>query len=121
MSLSAIRYLVPLNILGLAVLLILPQITTLEHSYQAIKGMLLWAVVLAVMAQVASYLGICLRCIRRNGDRWRLCLIFPYLLYLSVKHAGRGHADKVPLAILGPKEKHRILSCLGIEPRITAA
>ena len=53
----AARYLLPLIILGLAVHLILPQLTTLEHSYQVIKGMLLWAVALAIAAQIASYLG----------------------------------------------------------------
>jgi uncharacterized protein (TIRG00374 family) len=54
---QAVRYLFPLIVLGLGVHLILPQITTLEHSYQVIKAMLLWAVALAVTAQIASYLG----------------------------------------------------------------
>jgi len=59
-SLTAVRvarYLVPLILLGLAVHLILPQISSLEHSYQVIKGMIIWAVVLAIIAQSASYLG----------------------------------------------------------------
>lgn len=54
---SAVRYLVPLIILGLAVHLILPQFATLEHSYQVIKGMLLWAVACAFASQITSYLG----------------------------------------------------------------
>lgn len=51
------RYLLPLLLLGLAVHLILPQIATLEQSLQVIKAMALWAVVLAVVAQVLSYVG----------------------------------------------------------------
>jgi uncharacterized protein (TIRG00374 family) len=51
------HYLPLLVLLGLAVHLILPQITTLEHSLQVIKAMALWAVALAVVAQVLSYLG----------------------------------------------------------------
>jgi uncharacterized membrane protein YbhN (UPF0104 family) len=52
-----VRYLLPLILLGLAVHVLLPQITTLEHSLQVIKGMKLWAVALAACAQLLSYLG----------------------------------------------------------------
>ncbi len=52
-----VRYLVPLVLLGLAVHILLPQIATMEHSLQVIKGMKLWAVALAVLAQTLSYLG----------------------------------------------------------------
>ena len=51
------RYLVLLLLLGLAVHLVLPQLTSLEHSLQVIKTLVLWAVALAVVAQVLSYLG----------------------------------------------------------------
>jgi uncharacterized membrane protein YbhN (UPF0104 family) len=51
------RYLPPLLLLGLAVHLILPQIATLEQSLQVIKRMALWAVALAVVAEVLSYVG----------------------------------------------------------------
>ncbi len=51
------RYAVPLVILGLAVHLLVPQLTSLEHSIQVIRQMAIWAVVLAILAQVASYLG----------------------------------------------------------------
>jgi uncharacterized membrane protein YbhN (UPF0104 family) len=51
------HYLLPLLLLGLAVHLILPQIATLEQSLQVIKGMVLWAIALAVVAQVLSYVG----------------------------------------------------------------
>jgi len=51
------RYLVPLIVLGLAVHLVLPQIASLERSYQVIKEMLIWAVCLAIIAQVLSYVG----------------------------------------------------------------
>jgi len=53
----ALRYLLTLIVLGLAVHLILPQIASLEHSYEVIKDMVLWAFVLACLAQVGSYLG----------------------------------------------------------------
>ena len=46
-----------LAILGLAVHLILPQITALEHSWQVLKTLTPWAVGLAFVAQVSSYLG----------------------------------------------------------------
>ena len=52
-----LRDLVTLLLVGLAVHLILPQIATLEHSLQVIKGMTWWAVALAAGAQVVSYLG----------------------------------------------------------------
>jgi uncharacterized protein (TIRG00374 family) len=51
------RYLPILLILGLAVHLLVPQITTLEKSWSVVKGMTWWAVALAVVAQAFSYLG----------------------------------------------------------------
>jgi uncharacterized protein (TIRG00374 family) len=51
------RYLVPLVLLGLGVHILLPQIATMEHSLQVIRGMRLWAVALAVLAQILAYLG----------------------------------------------------------------
>jgi len=51
------RYLLPLLLLGLAVHFVLPQIATLEHSLQVLRGMTLWAVALAITAQGLSYLG----------------------------------------------------------------
>ena len=51
------RHLPILIILGLAVYLLVPQITTLESSWSVVQGMLWWAVALAVVAQVLSYLG----------------------------------------------------------------
>jgi uncharacterized membrane protein YbhN (UPF0104 family) len=56
-SSKAARTLLVLLLLGLAVHLLLPQIATLEHSLQIIKGMTWWAVGLAAGAQVVSYLG----------------------------------------------------------------
>jgi uncharacterized membrane protein YbhN (UPF0104 family) len=52
-----LRDLLTLLLAGLAVHLILPQIATFEHSLQVIRGMAWWAVVLAAVAQVLSYLG----------------------------------------------------------------
>jgi uncharacterized membrane protein YbhN (UPF0104 family) len=51
------RYLPILIILGLAVHLLVPQITTLESSWSVVLKMTWWAVVLAVIAQIFSYLG----------------------------------------------------------------
>ena len=51
------RYLPLLIIIGLAVHLLLPQITSLENSFNVIRSMSLWLVSLAVIAQVCSYLG----------------------------------------------------------------
>lgn len=46
-----------LAVLGLAVHLILPQITSLENSWQVLKTLTTWAVALAFIAQILSYLG----------------------------------------------------------------
>lgn len=51
------RYLPLLLLLGLAVNLLLPQITTLEHSLQVIREIAIWGVILAVVAQVLSRLS----------------------------------------------------------------
>lgn len=51
------RYLPMLIILGLGVHLLLPQITTLEHSWSVVKGMTYWALIMAAISQVLSYLG----------------------------------------------------------------
>lgn len=49
--------LVLLIILGIAVHLILPEIAALENSLQVLAKMLFWAVGLAFLAQIISYLG----------------------------------------------------------------
>jgi uncharacterized protein (TIRG00374 family) len=46
-----------LAVLGIALYLILPQIATLQNSWQVLTSMALWAVGLACIAQVISYLG----------------------------------------------------------------
>ena len=46
-----------LAILGVAVHLVLPQITSLEHSWQVLKTLTPWAVGLAFISQALSYLG----------------------------------------------------------------
>jgi uncharacterized membrane protein YbhN (UPF0104 family) len=43
--------------MGLAVNLILPQLASVEASFHVIKTMVLWAVLLAALAQSFSYLG----------------------------------------------------------------
>lgn len=51
------RYLLTLILLGLAVHLILPQIASFEESIQVIRKMALWAVLLAGIAEIISYIG----------------------------------------------------------------
>lgn len=51
------RQLLVLILLGLAVHLLLPQLTTLEHSLKIIQNMAWWALALAVAMQVLSYVG----------------------------------------------------------------
>jgi uncharacterized membrane protein YbhN (UPF0104 family) len=52
-----LRYLPLLILLGLAVHLLLPQLTELEHSIDVVEQMRLWAVGLAILAQMLSYVG----------------------------------------------------------------
>jgi uncharacterized protein (TIRG00374 family) len=51
------RHLLTLILLGLAVHLILPQIASFEESVQVIRTMALWAVLLAGLAEIISYIG----------------------------------------------------------------
>jgi uncharacterized protein (TIRG00374 family) len=51
------RYFFLLIGLGLAVHLLIPQLTSLEHSLQVLKQMSIWGVALAVLAQTLSYIG----------------------------------------------------------------
>jgi glycosyltransferase 2 family protein len=70
-----LRHLATVLVLGLAVHLLLPQITTLQHSLDVIRGMTWWVVALAAGSTVMSLLGagILLNAIARmTGDRLRL-------------------------------------------------
>lgn len=51
------RYLLLLGLMGLGVYLLLPQLVTFEHSLQVLRTLAWWAVSLAVVAQVLSYMG----------------------------------------------------------------
>lgn len=51
------RYLPILIILGLVVHLLVPQIAALEKSWAVIQAMTWWVVILAIVAQVLSYIG----------------------------------------------------------------
>ena len=51
------RHLVTLIVLGLAVHVLIPQITSLQHSMLILQQMAIWAIILAIIAQVFSYLG----------------------------------------------------------------
>ncbi len=55
--LRAGRYIPTLIFLGLAVNLILPQLASVEESLHVIKTMVLWAVLLAALAQIIRYMG----------------------------------------------------------------
>jgi uncharacterized protein (TIRG00374 family) len=57
LELRAVRYIITLVLLGLAVHLIIPQIATLDRSMQVLRDMALWAVGLAIGMQVLSYVG----------------------------------------------------------------
>ncbi|MCG7847660.1 MAG: YbhN family protein [ANME-2 cluster archaeon] len=57
LTLGVGHYLPRLIILGLAVHLILPQLASLEQSLKVIESMAIWAVVLAIAAQLFSYFG----------------------------------------------------------------
>jgi uncharacterized protein (TIRG00374 family) len=54
---TVIRNIIILAILGLAIHLIMPQIATLEKSWQLLSKMLFYAVFLSIIAQVVSYIG----------------------------------------------------------------
>jgi uncharacterized protein (TIRG00374 family) len=70
-----------LAVLGVAIHLILPQITSLEHSWQVLKTLTPWAVGMAFFAQVLSYLGsgyllqTVLELARQTVKLWRSTLI----------------------------------------------
>ena len=51
------RYLPILIIVGVAVYLLVPQLTTLQNSWSVVQGMIWWAVILALISQALSYLG----------------------------------------------------------------
>jgi len=51
------HYLLPILLLVLAIHIMLPQLATFERAIDVIKRMIVWAAVLAVTAQIISYLG----------------------------------------------------------------
>lgn len=51
------RALAFLVVMGLAVHIFLPQVASLERSFLVVRQMAIWAVLLAILAQVLSYLG----------------------------------------------------------------
>ncbi|MCB8968968.1 MAG: UPF0104 family protein [Ardenticatenaceae bacterium] len=57
LTITWLRHLFPLLMAGLAVHLLLPQLTNLEHAWQTIQQMPWWLVVMAVLAQIISYGG----------------------------------------------------------------
>jgi uncharacterized protein (TIRG00374 family) len=75
------RYLPILIVLGLAVYLLLPQISTLAQSWSVVHNMAWWAVALAICAQILSYLssGFMLRSILEINQKklslWKGALI----------------------------------------------
>ena len=75
------RYLPILIMLGLAAYLLLPQIASLQRSWSVVQNMIWWAVALAAISQVLSYLGggFMLHAILDNGQTklsiWKGALI----------------------------------------------
>src|SRR5512140_2145462 len=69
------RYVPILVMLGLAAYLLLPQIASLQHSWSVVRSMIWWAVALAAIAQIFSYLasGFMLHAILEN-DRQKLAI-----------------------------------------------
>ncbi|MFN8381736.1 MAG: YbhN family protein [Anaerolineales bacterium] len=51
------HYLPILIMLGVAVYLLMPQITILQNSWSVVKSMIWWAVTLAVLMELLSYMG----------------------------------------------------------------
>jgi uncharacterized protein (TIRG00374 family) len=51
------QYLPVLVILGLAIYLLLPQLTTLEKSWWVVQNLTWWAVMLAIIAETISWIG----------------------------------------------------------------
>jgi len=51
------RYLIVVVILGMAVNLLLPKVADLRDAWSVVKGFAWWAVLLALLAEVSSYLG----------------------------------------------------------------
>ncbi len=71
----ALRTLVVLVVLGVAVHVVLPQLTTLRHSVDVLRSWVWWASALAVLAQAASYAGsgaLLQAAVRLVGGRLRL-------------------------------------------------
>ncbi len=52
-----LQKLIPLVLIGIAVHLLLPQITELEHSWQVLRQMSWWLLTVAVIMQIFSYVG----------------------------------------------------------------
>jgi uncharacterized protein (TIRG00374 family) len=83
------RHLLQLLLLGLAVHIILPQFATLGNSLQVIRTMVLWAVLLAVGAQILSYFGsgyLLKETVAIVGQR--LSIIWAIIIYLAASSIG---------------------------------
>ena len=88
------RYLPILIILGLATYLLLPEITTLEHSWAVVQRLSLWAVIVAVIAETISWLGnglVLYAILRINHQKlpvWKGALIAVATLSISLVAGG---------------------------------
>jgi uncharacterized protein (TIRG00374 family) len=89
LGLRAGRYILTLILLGLAVHLLLPQITTLDRSMQVLRNMALWALGMAIAMQVLSYVGsgVLLRAICSVAGQ-RLSLVRAVLITLAGSSMG---------------------------------
>ncbi len=95
-----LRHLVTVLVLGLAVHLLLPQITALQHSLDVIRGMTWWVLALAVCSTGMSTLGsgILLNAIARmTGDR--LPLVRGALIAVASNSVGLVAGGIVPAGV----------------------
>lgn len=83
------RYLPLLIILGLAVHLLVPQITTLEKSWSVLEKMSWWGIALAILSQALSYTGagFLLHSIIRN-NQMKLSSLKGFLITLASNSIG---------------------------------
>jgi uncharacterized protein (TIRG00374 family) len=83
------RYLLPLIVLALAFHLLVPQLTSSENSIKIVRQMSIWAVALALVAQIMSYLGsgyLLKAIVRLSGDT--LSIIIGTLIVLAAASLG---------------------------------
>lgn len=121
----ALRYLLILLMLGLAVHLLIPQITSLEQSWSVIKGMTWWLVTLAVVSQVLSYMGsgYMLSALLKTNQQW-LSILKSVVITLASASIGLvvggmvGSAAATYRWVRQESQSGKISALIGIAPSI---